>query len=57
MELGTLRVEVLKVENEVAKDEVDVTEVMLKTTQIRPSCIIGMVVVKKGAKEVSPSQK
>ena len=57
MELVTLRVQFLEVEDEVAKDEVDVTKVMLKITRIKPSCIIDVATVKKGAEEVGPSQK
>ncbi|XP_027911559.1 uncharacterized protein LOC114170274 [Vigna unguiculata] len=49
--------EVLEVEDEVAEDEVgevkvDMKEVMLKRARIKPSSRIGMVVVKKGAKEI-----
>jgi len=64
MKLGILRAEVLEVEDEVvdevtedeiAEVEVDVTEMMLKRAQIRPGSRIGMVVVKKGAKEIGPS--
>jgi len=64
MKLGIPRAEVLEVEDEVvdevtedeiAEVEVDVTEMMLKRAQIRPGSRIGMVVVKKGAKEIGPS--
>jgi len=57
MELVTLRVQFLEVEDEVAKDEVDVIKVMLKITRIKPSCIIDVAMVKKRAEEVGPSQK
>jgi len=53
---------VLEAEDEVAevevdKVEVDVTEMMLKRAQIKPGSKFGMVVVKKGAKEIGQSQK
>ena len=57
MRLGILRAEVLEAEDEVAKVKVDVTEMMLKRAQIRLGSRIGMVVVKKGAKEIGLSQK
>jgi len=67
MKLGILRAEVLEAKDEVAEDEVaedkvvedevDVTEMMLKRAQIKPGSKIGMVVVKKGAKEIGRSQK
>jgi len=64
MKLRILRVEFLEAEDEVVEDmaedevaevEVDMTEMMLKRAQIRPGSKIGMV--KKGAKEIGPSQK
>jgi len=57
MKLRTLRVEILELENEVTEDEVDVIEMMLKTTQIRLGYRTGVTVVNKGVKEISPSQK
>jgi len=67
MKLKILRVEVLEAEDEVEKNkvtkveedevEVDVTEIMLKRAQIKPGSRIVMVVVKKRAKEIDPSQK
>ena len=55
MKLGILRAEVLEAEDEVVEVEVNVTKMMLKRAQIKPGSIIGMVVVKKGTKEISPS--
>jgi len=62
MKLRILRAEVLETKDDVAEDEVfkvevDMTEMMLKRAQIRPGNRIGMVVVKKGAKEIGLSQK
>jgi len=62
MKLRILRAEVLEAEDEVAEDEVaevkvDMKEVMLKRAWIKPSSRIGMVVVKKEAKEIGLSQK
>jgi len=62
MKLGILRAEVLEAEDEVAevevdKVEVDVTEMMLKRAQFKSGSRIGMVVVKKGVKEIGQSQK
>jgi len=50
MKLEILRAEVLE-----AEDEVDVTKMMLKRAQIKADSRIGMVVVKKGVGEISPS--
>jgi len=55
MKLGILKDEVIEVEDEVAEVEMDVKKVMLKRAWIKPSSRIGMAVVKKGAKEISPS--
>jgi len=41
----------------VTTNEVDVTEVILKTKQIRPGCRIGVTVVKEGDEEVDLSLK
>jgi len=62
MKLEILRAEVLEVENGVAEDEVvevevDVTKMMLKRAHIKLGSRIGMAVLKKGAKEIGPSQK
>jgi len=59
MKLRILKVEVLEAKNEVAEDEVaeDVAEVMLKRAHIKPGSRIGMVLVKKDAKEIGPSHK
>jgi len=57
MKLGIPRAEVLEEEDEVAKDEVDVTKMMLKTTLIKPGNKICMIVVKNRVKEIGPSQK
>jgi len=57
MKLGILRAEVLEAEDEVVEVEVNVTKMMLKKAQIKPGSRIGMVVVKKGAKQICQSQK
>jgi len=52
MKLGILRVEVLKVE-----DQVDMIEMMLKMTWIRPGYRTVMVVIKKRVEQIDPCQK
>jgi len=50
-------VKVLEVEDAVVEDKVDMTEMMLKTTRIRPHCRTGVTMVNKGVEEISPSQR
>lgn len=52
MKLEILRVEVLEAEDEVAQCKVDVTEVIMKSAQIKPGGTIGMAMAEQGVMEV-----